>query len=347
MQKSTTYRDAGVDIDKADDFIRTVRQLGKSTHRSGVIGDIGSFAGLFHLNRQKFKDPVLVTSTDGVGTKLKIAILLDKHDTIGQDLVAMCVNDIIVHGATPLFFLDYLAMGTLRTEVATQIVQGIALGCQMARCALIGGETAEMPGLYQDRDYDLAGFVVGAVERDNILDGSDIAVGHQIIGIASNGLHANGYSLVRKVLLEQGQMRLEEKIPELGCTLGEELLKPTRIYVETILNLLRDFPVAGLAHITGGGLTNNIPRILPNSCQAIIDRTQWQRHYVFDLIAQLGNVPEDEMWRTFNNGVGMAVIVAAEFVGEILLRLQALREEAFVIGEVAARKPADLPLMYA
>jgi len=346
MQKKTTYREAGVDIDQAESFVKTIRQLVKSTYRSGVIGEIGGFGGLFHLNQQKFKDPVLVSSTDGVGTKLKIAIMMDRHETIGQDLVAMCVNDIIVHGATPLFFLDYLAMGKLRPEIALQIVQGIALGCQMARCALIGGETAEMPGLYQDQDYDLAGFVVGVVERDQILDGSDIAVGYRLIGIASNGLHANGFSLVRKVLLTDGQMRLEEEIPELGCTLGEELLKPTRIYVEPILNLRRDFPLAGIAHITGGGLTDNIPRILPHSCQARIDRGQWTRPYIFHLIEKLGGVPEADMWRTFNNGVGMVLIVGEDYVSEVLQRLQALGEEAFVLGDVAARQPDDPPLVF-
>lgn len=346
MPNSLTYRDAGVDIAKADQFLKDIRNVVKSTYRSGVIGDIGGFGGLFHLNKQKYQDPVLVSSTDGVGTKLKIAILMDKHDTIGQDLVAMCVNDILVHGATPLFFLDYLAMGHLRPRVAKDIVQGIAAACQKARCALIGGETAEMPGIYQEQDYDLAGFVVGVVERDQILDGSDIAVGQKLIGIASNGLHANGFSLVRKVLLEQEQLRLEAYLPDLGCTLGEELLRPTKIFVETILNLLRDFPLAGIAHITGGGLTDNVPRILPHSCQAIINRSAWTRPAIFQLIERFGKVPAEDMWRTFNNGIGIVLVVADDVVGEVLLRLQALKEDAFVIGEVAARKPADPPLIY-
>jgi phosphoribosylformylglycinamidine cyclo-ligase len=346
MPETMIYRDAGVDIDKAEAFIKGIHKLVKSTHRSGVIGSIGGFGGFFHLNQNKFRNPILVSSTDGVGTKLKIAVALGKHDTIGIDLVAMCANDIIVHGASPLFFLDYLSMGKLHQRIATEIIKGIALGCQQARCALIGGETAEMPGLYQEGDYDLAGFIVGVVERDNLLDGSEIAVGHQVIGIASSGLHANGFSLVRRVLLEKAQYRLEEKITELGGLLGVELLKPTRIYVDTIMNLLRDFQLAGIAHITGGGLTDNIPRILPQSCQVIIHPNQWTRPPIFDLIQREGNVPDTEMWRTFNNGIGMVLVVAAEYVNDILHRLQALKEEAYVIGEVVVRKNGALPLVY-
>lgn len=346
MTEALTYQEAGVDIDKAEAFIKNIRTLVKSTYRTGVIGDIGGFGGFFHLNREKYRDPVLVSAADGVGTKLKIAILMNKHDTIGLDLVAMCVNDIIVHGATPLFFLDYLAMGHLQPEVATQIITGITEGCRQARCALIGGETAEMPGLYQALDYDLAGFVVGVVERDRLIDGSEIAVGHRLLGIASNGLHANGYSLVRKVLFEQGQFSVQDEIAELNGPLGEELLKPTRIYVDTILNLLRDFRLAGLAHITGGGLTDNIPRILPQTCQAVIHREAWPRPPIFEFLQRQGNIPEAEMWRTFNNGIGMVVVIPEEMVGEIQHRLQALKEQAFVIGEVVAREPGAPPLIY-
>ena len=242
MADFSTYKDAGVDIDKADAFINGIRTMVKSTYRTGVLGEIGSFGGMFHLGADRYHDPVLVSSTDGVGTKIKIAIMMNRHDTIGIDLVAMCVNDIIVHGATPLFFLDYLAVGQLSPEIATLIVEGITHGCRQARCSLIGGETAEMPGIYQIGDYDLAGFVVGVVERDQIIDGSSIAVGHRLIGLASSGLHANGFSLVRQVLLERHHYLVDDVVPELGGPLGEELLKPTRIYVDTVLNLLRDFP---------------------------------------------------------------------------------------------------------
>ncbi|MBW1917189.1 MAG: phosphoribosylformylglycinamidine cyclo-ligase [Deltaproteobacteria bacterium] len=346
MSESITYREAGVDIDKADSFIRGIKDMVKSTYRSGVISDLGGFGGFFRLNREKYRHPILVSATDGVGTKLKIATLMNKHDTIGLDLVAMCVNDIVVHGATPLFFLDYLAMGRLEPEVATQIIKGITDGCLQARCALIGGETAEMPGIYQDQDYDLAGFVVGVVERDRLLDGSEIAVGHRLVGIASSGLHANGFSLVRKVLLEAGQLSVWDEVPELGGPLGQELLKPTRIYVDTILNLLRDFQISGLAHITGGGLTDNIPRILPKSCQAVIYPGRWPRPPIFDLIQHRGHIPESEMWRTFNNGIGMVVVVTEELLTEVLQRLEAVNEQAFVIGEIVARNPEELPLVY-
>lgn len=343
----TTYVQAGVDIAKADKFIKDIKSLLKTTHRTGVIGEIGGFGGFFHLNLQKYQDPVLVSSTDGVGTKLKIAIALNKHDTIGIDLVAMCANDIIVHGATPLFFLDYLAMGRLEPTTATQIIQGITQGCIQARCALIGGETAEMPGVYQEGDYDLAGFIVGVVERSRIIDGSDIAVGDQLIGIAASGLHANGFSLVRKVLLSDAGYQLTDYLPELGRSLGEELLEPTKIYVEAVLNLLRDFPLAGLAHITGGGLTENIPRILPQSCQAVIRPRHWRRPPIFDLIQRVGEIEDAEMWRVFNNGIGLVLVVAEEYTREILHRLAALNHEAYLIGEIVARKTGAPPVIYA
>jgi phosphoribosylformylglycinamidine cyclo-ligase len=344
---AVTYRDAGVDIDEASSLLKNIRSLAKSTFRSGVLGEIGGFGAFFHLDLHKYTDPVLVSSTDGVGTKVKIAIALQKHDTIGIDLVAMCANDIIVHGAAPLFFLDYLAMGRLRQEVATQIIQGISAGCLQARCALIGGETAEMPGMYQADDYDLAGFIVGVVERNRIIDGSEIAVGHRLIGIASSGLHANGYSLVRKVLLEQEAMALGDYVPALGRTLGEELLQPTRIYVDAILNLVRDFPLAGLAHITGGGLSDNLPRILPQSCQAVIWPWQWPRPPIFALLQEKGDIPDEEMWRVFNNGIGMVIAVDEDYVQEVLQRLAALQETAYCIGEIVRRQPGAAPLVYA
>lgn len=346
MDDAITYRGAGVDIDKAEAFIAKIRPLVKSTYRTGVLGELGGYGGLFHLNVQQYRDPVLVSATDGVGTKIMVAVLMDRHHTIGIDLVAMCVNDIIVHGATPLFFLDYLAMGQLSPETGTQIMEGITNGCLQARCSLIGGETAEMPGLYKPGDYDLAGFVVGVVDRSQIIDGSEIGVGHRLIGIASNGLHANGFSLVRKVLFERQGYAVTDEIPELGGPLGDELLKPTRIYVETVLNLLRDFPLSGICHITGGGISHNLPRILPRSCQAVVQRQSWPVPPIFNLLQEKGNIPDEEMLRTFNNGVGMLMVVNEEVVSDVLLRLQGLQEQAFVIGEIAARKPEEPPIVY-
>jgi phosphoribosylformylglycinamidine cyclo-ligase len=346
MAKTSSYKEAGVDIDKADAFIEAIRPLVKSTYRTGVLGEIGAFGGLFHLGVEKYRDPVLVSGTDGVGTKLKIATLMGRHDTIGIDLVAMCANDIIVHGATPLFFLDYLAVGKLAPEIAIQIVEGITHGCRQAHCSLIGGETAEMPGIYQPGDYDLAGFVVGVVERDQIIDGSEIAVGHRIIGLASSGLHSNGFSLVRQVLFERNRYQVRDEVPELGGVLGDELLKPTRIYVEAVLNLLRDFPVHGISHITGGGLTGNVPRILPKACQAVLHRQSWPRPPIFHFLKELGNIPEEEMLRTFNNGIGMVLVVEEAQVEDILQRLRALGDQAFVIGEIGPRQRQQPPLVY-
>jgi phosphoribosylformylglycinamidine cyclo-ligase len=346
MSGPISYKNAGVDIDKADAFVQSIRPLVKATHRTGVIGEIGGFGGLFHLDVEKYRNPVLVSATDGVGTKIKIAVMMDRHHTIGIDLVAMCVNDIITCGATPLFFLDYLAMGQLSTGTAIQIVEGITAGCRQARCSLIGGETAEMPGMYQPGDYDLAGFVVGVVERDSLVDGSDIAVGHCLIGVTSSGLHANGYSLVRKVLLEQHQLSLTDEIPGLEDSLGEELLKPTRIYVETILNLLRDFSLSGICHITGGGLTGNLPRILPRSCQAVINLASWPAPPIFAILQEKGNITQPEMFRTFNNGIGLVLAVPAEQKNDVLLRLQGLQEEAYVIGDIAARKNDAPPVVF-
>lgn len=347
MTEPISYRDAGVDIDKADAFVDAIRPLVKSTYRSGVLGDIGGFGGLFHLDINKYRNPVLVSATDGVGTKIKIAVLTGRHNTIGIDLVAMCVNDVIVHGAEPLFFLDYLAMGQLNPDVAAQIVEGVTAGCLQAHCSLIGGETAEMPGMYQPGDYDLAGFVVGVVERDHLLDGSDIAVGHRLIGLASSGLHANGFSLVRKVLFERYGCTVNDHLPELDLPLGEELLKPTRIYAETVLNVQRDFAISGMAHITGGGLTENVPRILPKSCQAVIHRDSWPAPAVFRLLQEKGNIPGEEMLRTFNCGIGMVLAVDRELVGDVLLRLQGLNEQAYIIGEIVERKNDAPSLMYA
>lgn len=346
MSNPTTYKDAGVDIDKAETFIASIRPLVKATYRTGVLGDIGGFGGLFHLDLEKYRNPVLVSATDGVGTKIKIAVLMNRHDTIGIDLVAMCVNDILTLGATPLFFLDYLAMGELNPEVALQIVEGISLGCRQARCSLIGGETAEMPGIYQPGDYDLAGFVVGVAERDHLVDGSDIAVGHQLIGLASSGLHANGFALVRKVLFDRCGYSVSEEIPSLDVPLGEELLKPTRIYVDTVLNLLRDFSPTGICHITGGGLPGNLPRILPRTCQAQVKLHSWPVPPIFRLLQEKGDIPQEEMLRTFNNGIGLVLVIPAEQVTEVLLRLQGLNEKAYVIGTVVPRKSGEPPVKF-
>jgi phosphoribosylformylglycinamidine cyclo-ligase len=339
--EKSRYSDAGVDIDKGNAFINRIKPLVSATYRRGVLTDIGGFGGLFALGGDRFTDPVLVSSTDGVGTKLMIANMCNKHDTIGIDLVAMCVNDIVVCGAQPLFFLDYFAVGRLDIEVATDVVKGIAKGCQIAKCSLIGGETAEMPGLYAEGDYDLAGFVVGIAERDKIIDGSDIKVGDQLIGLASSGIHSNGYSLVRKICFDELGLAVTDHIEELGTTLGEELLKPTRIYSEAILNLVRNFKISGMAHITGGGFTDNLPRILPQGCKAVIYDNSWQVPPIFDFLRKKGNVAPQEMCRTFNCGIGMVLAVNAKQVDDVRQQLTALGETSFVIGEVAVRNAQD------
>jgi len=331
------YAEAGVDIDAGNRFVELIKPIVSKTFKSGVITDIGGFAGIHSLNIQNSRNPVLVASTDGVGTKLKIAFLMDKHDTIGIDLVAMCVNDIMVQGATPLFFLDYISMGKLDMQVAKEIVKGIAAGCLEAGCSLIGGETAEMPGFYAEGEYDVAGFVVGLAENEELLDGSEIAVGHQLIGIASSGLHSNGYSLVRKIFFEGLNMSVNEHVPDFGRTLGEELLEPTRIYARAINNLRRDFRIYGISHITGGGLTENLPRILPRSCKVIIDRSTWNVPNVFTFLQKAAQIPDEEMLRTFNNGLGLVIVVSEEETSEILLRLKAMGETTYHIGRVESR----------
>jgi len=334
-KKSSTYKDAGVDIDAGNRFVQMIKPLVKATTRPEVLTDIGGFGGLFSLNADKYKKPTLVASTDGVGTKLKLAFMTDKHDTVGIDLVAMCVNDIIVQGAEPLFFLDYLATGKLSPEKATEIVKGISDGCVQAGCALIGGETAEMPGMYGDGEYDLAGFTVGVVDNDRIIDGSTITVGDKVIGIASTGLHSNGFSLARKVFFERMGLTVDSLLPELKQPLGLELLTPTRIYVKTILNLLRDFQIKGMAHITGGGLTENLPRVLPRQCQAVIEKASWPKPVIFELLREGGEIEEAEMYRTFNYGIGMALVVPAKEADDVMVRLSGLKEQAFLIGEIA------------
>jgi phosphoribosylformylglycinamidine cyclo-ligase len=331
-----TYKDAGVDIEAGNSFVNMIKPLVKSTFRPEVMAELGGFGGLFSLNSAKYKQPVLVSGTDGVGTKLKIAFMADRHDTVGIDLVAMCVNDIIVQGAEPLFFLDYLATGRLLPEKAAQIVKGIAEGCRQAGCALIGGETAEMPGFYADGEYDVAGFTVGVVDRENLIDGSSIAVGNRLIGIASSGLHSNGYSLARKLVFERLGLSIDSLFPETGRTVAEELLTPTRIYVRSILNLRKDFGINGIAHITGGGLLENVPRVLPRGCQATIQLNSWERPILFDILRDAGNVERDEMFRAFNMGIGMVLAVADNESAEIIDRLTGLGEHAMIIGEVTS-----------
>ncbi len=341
MSSPLTYADSGVDIDKANRLVDRIKDIAKSTPRTGVMGEIGGFGGLYSLNLSNVSNPVLVSATDGVGTKLKIASMMDIHDTIGIDLVAMCVNDIIVQGAKPLFFLDYLAMGSLDNTVAEKVVQGIAEGCTQSGCALIGGETAEMPGMYNEGEYDLSGFSVGIVDNDKIIDGSYIRNGHKLIGLASSGIHSNGFSLVRKILFDKCQYDVNTKIEELGSTLGEELLKPTIIYVPTILSLLRDLPIHGLVHITGGGIDENIIRVIPEACKAIVHKDSWEIPPVFSILQKEGEVPDTEMQRTFNNGIGMVLIVPDSAAQEVMDRLGAMNEKAWFIGEVESREPTE------
>jgi phosphoribosylformylglycinamidine cyclo-ligase len=333
-----TYADAGVDIKKGDGLVASIKRIAQKTHRSGVMGEIGGFGGLFLLNTSDVKRPVLVSSTDGVGTKLKIAFLMDKHDTIGIDLVAMCVNDIAVQGAKPLFFLDYLSMGKLKTETVTEIIAGIGKGCKEAKCALIGGETAEMPGFYKKDEYDLAGFSVGMVDDSNIVDGSEIRVGHQIIGIASNGLHSNGFSLVRKICFTRMKLSVDSHVPELGRTLGEELIIPTFIYSELILHLIRNLAIDGLAHITGGGIVSNTSRIIPDACNLLLKKGSWEVPPIFDFLKKAGNVSSEEMLKTFNNGIGLIAVVAEKDAQEAYERINGMGYKAYFLGEIIERK---------
>ncbi len=347
MKKSLTYADAGVDLDAANSFINAIKPLVKKTHRPGVISDIGGFGGFFSLNSSGYERPVLVASTDGVGTKLKIAFMMDRHDTIGIDLVAMSVNDIAVQGAEPLFFLDYISMGKLVPKKAEAIVTGIVEGCKQSECALIGGETAEMPDIYHEDEYDLAGFVVGIADNNKIVDGAEIGVGHKLIGIASSGLHSNGYSLVRKICFDKLKLKIEQNIDILGTTLGEELLRPTKIYSVIIKNLLRGFPVHGFAHITGGGIVENLPRILPKSCAARIIKGSWEIPPIFTFLEEGGNVSQEEMLRTFNCGVGLIAIVPESDAQDIVLRLEGMQEKAYIIGDVIKRKKGEDQVVWA
>jgi len=346
MAKSLTYADAGVDIDKANQFVDVIQKIAKETHRPGVIGEIGGFGGLFSLNTDQMEEPVLVSSTDGVGTKLKIAFMTGKHDTVGIDLVAMSINDIVVQGAKPLFFLDYISMGKLQPDVAVEVIKGIGEGCKQAKCSLIGGETAEMPGFYNDNEYDLAGFAVGVVDNSKIIDGSEIRVGHKLIGLASSGLHSNGYSLARKICFDILQLKIDSYIPEFGKSLGEELLIPTTIYSEIILSLIKDLPIHGLAHITGGGIQDNIVRVIPRSCNILIKKDSWEVPPVFTFLQKAGNISDKEMLRIFNNGIGMIAVVPEADTQEIMERLNAMDKKAYMIGEVIKKKSSHRSIIF-
>ncbi|OGW54955.1 MAG: phosphoribosylformylglycinamidine cyclo-ligase [Nitrospirae bacterium RBG_19FT_COMBO_55_12] len=331
-----TYKDAGVDIDAGDLFVQKIKPYVKSTFRPEVMTHIGGFGGLFAL--KKYKNPVLVSGTDGVGTKLKIAFLTNRHDTVGIDLVAMCVNDIIVQGAEPLFFLDYFATGKLRPMEHADVVKGIAEGCRQSGCALIGGETAEMPSFYGKDEYDLAGFAVGVVEKKRIINGSRIKPGDRLIGLASSGLHSNGFSLVRKVLLEASGCSVRDVLPELGRSLGDVLLTPTRIYAKTAMSLIKVFDIRGMAHITGGGITENTPRMLPKGAQALIRKGTWDIHPIFQLIQKKAGVDDDEMYRDFNMGLGMILVVPARQADAVMKKAMKLGEKAYHIGEIVKGK---------
>ncbi|MEA3080009.1 MAG: phosphoribosylformylglycinamidine cyclo-ligase [Sphingomonadales bacterium] len=333
-QKPLTYADAGVSIDAGNALVRMIGPLARSTARPGANAELGGFGGFFDLKAAGYTDPLLVAANDGVGTKLKLAIETKRHDGVGIDLVAMCANDLIVQGAEPLFFLDYFATGKLDNDVATAVLASIAEGCRQAGCALIGGETAEMPGMYSAGDYDLAGFCVGAVERDKVLTGSGIAPGDVILGLASSGVHSNGFSLVRRIIEQEG-WNLQQSFPDLGSrSLAAVLLEPTRIYVRSLLPLVQERRIKGLAHITGGGLIENIPRVMPVNCHAMIDVGLWDLPPVFGLLQQGGRIAPEEMTRTFNCGIGMAVVVAPEEAARVNAALEAAGETVFEIGRI-------------
>jgi len=332
----TTYRDAGVDIDAQDRALAKIKDAVRGTATRGVLSELGSFGGLFRMPSRGLGDPVLVASADGVGTKLRLAFLAGRHGSVGQDLVNHCINDILVQGARPLFFLDYLATGRLDPDVAAEVIGGVAAACREHEVALLGGETAEMPGFYADGEYDLAGFIVGVVERKRILDGSAVREGDVLVGLPSAGLHTNGYSLARKVLFEQLGLGVDDRIEELGCTVGEELLKIHRCYLKAVWPLLEDRYVRALAHITGGGLLDNLPRVLPEGLQAAVKVGSWEVPPIFGLLARAGEVPEHDLWRTFNMGVGMVVIVEPRRLERVLVVLRNQGCPGSPIGTIVA-----------
>jgi phosphoribosylformylglycinamidine cyclo-ligase len=347
LKESLTYKDAGVNIDTANRLVERIKSIAKTSFRPEVLTDIGGFSGLFSLDTRKYKKPVLTSSTDGVGTKLKVAFMMNRHDTIGIDLVAMSVNDILAQGAEPLFFLDYLSTSKVDLTIQEDVITGITSGCREAGCALIGGEIAEMPSFYKEGEYDLAGFVVGAVDQDKIIDGSKVKSGDKIVGIASSGVHSNGYSLVRKIVFEKLNLNLDKRIEAFGRTLGEELLEPTKIYVKPVLEIVSEFHVHGISHITGGGLLENIPRILPDNCQAVIHKGSWEILPVFTFLQEKGNVAESEMFRTFNSGIGMALIVPGEEADEVISRLSNMNLKSYLIGKITTRVKEEEAIKFA
>ena len=334
MSSKLTYKKAGVDIDEGERFVNLISRMVKKTFRREVMTEIGSFSALFKLDIKKYKQPVLVSGTDGVGTKLKIAFMMDRHNTVGIDLVAMCVNDILTSGAEPLFFLDYFATGKLKPEKASEVIQGIVTGCKESGCSLIGGETAEMPGFYSEGEYDLSGFAVGVVDKEKIINGSKIKEGDVIIGIASNGLHSNGYSLVRRLFFDIKKMSVDTYVPDLENTLGEELLRPTKIYVKAFTALKDKMKIKGMAHITGGGIPGNLPRMLPKGFHAHIRIGSWPIPKIFSFIKNVGNVNEDEMKKTFNMGIGYVVVVSKSIAEDAISLLRKSGYEAFIIGNI-------------
>jgi phosphoribosylformylglycinamidine cyclo-ligase len=335
MSESISYKDAGVNIDAANQATERIRKLARTTFNENVMSEIGSFGGMFSGVFSDVREPVLVASCDGVGTKVKIAFATGRHESVGCDLVAACINDILVQGAKPLFFMDYIATGRLDPDVVAEIVGGIARACREASCALLGGETAEMPGMYADGEYDLAGFVVGVVDRRKVINGSRITGGDVVIGLGSQGLHTNGYSLARKLLFDVAGYQMDTPVVELGCTVGEELMKPHRSYLPALERLIEhEGVIKGLAHITGGGLVENIPRILPRNVDVVLNAGSWTAPPIFDLLREIGNVPREEMLRTFNMGVGMVLIVNSKFQQFVEDQLNYGREKFSVIGEV-------------
>jgi len=347
MSIAEKYKSAGVDLEKAVLLVEIVKKFTANLPQKGVISEIGGFSGLFSLDISSYKNPVLTASTDGVGTKIKVAIKANKHKGIGIDLVAMCVNDIITSGAKPLFFLDYLAFGKFNEKVFSELIEGIVEGCKISECALLGGETAEMPGLYAEEDYDCAGFVVGIVERDKIIDGSNISIGDILLGIPSSGLHSNGFSLVRKILFEENKFSLDYIPEELEKPLGEEILTPTKIYVPFIKTILsKNLPIKGCVHVTGGGFIDNIPRILPKNCKAVIEKGSWEILPIFDFIQKLGNISEEEMFRVFNCGIGFILIISEDILEEIKNLILALGEKCYVIGYIDKRDEKENQVIF-
>ena len=347
MSIAEKYKSAGVDLEKAVLLVEIVKKFTADLPQKGVISEIGGFSGLFSLDISSYKNPVLTASTDGVGTKIKVAIKANKHKGIGIDLVAMCVNDIITSGAKPLFFLDYLAFGKFNEKVFSELIEGIVEGCKISECALLGGETAEMPGLYAEEDYDCAGFVVGIGERDKIIDGSNISIGDILLGIPSSGLHSNGFSLVRKILFEENKFSLDYIPEELEKPLGEEILTPTKIYVPFIKTILsKNLPIKGCVHVTGGGFIDNIPRILPKNCKAVIEKGSWEILPIFDFIQKLGNISEEEMFRVFNCGIGFILIISEDVLEEIKNLILALGEKCYVIGYIDKRDEKENQVIF-